>query len=245
MLFSTFKCPECGKLWGMSGKQHKCGYQLRVLGCPECMNIIFHADDLLKNQEKYINKYGPINNVCECSCGYVQLEMTSKEYETKYWSTFGNANNLPSAYKLFIMDLSKFYLDKYMYDNFFDHTRINMEHWRVIRFFAFLNPGLEKSRQFFIEKYGYPYDELYRKTHDGEELETLENLAVEEKQRIEEWKSETKESLHPTPKCPICGSTRLTKISALTKAAKISAFGIYGAGDIGKTYKCNNCGVKF
>lgn len=47
------------------------------------------------------------------------------------------------------------------------------------------------------------------------------------------------------PKCPICGSTRLTKISSLKKAAKIYTFGIFGAGDVGKTYKCENCGAKF
>lgn len=245
MLFSTFKCPECGKLWGMSGKQHKCGYQIRVLGCPECMNIIFHVDDLLKNQNKYINKYGPIDRACSCSCGYVLLDMTSKEYESKYWRTFRVANNLPSVYSRFVRDLSKFSLDKYMYDNFFDHTKINTKHWNVIRFFAFLNPNLEESKRFFIEEYGEPYDELYKKTHNEKELETLGDLAVEERKRIEEWKESRKEALHPIPKCPVCGSTKLTRISTVSKAAKIYAFGIYGAGDIGKIYKCNNCGVKF
>lgn len=47
------------------------------------------------------------------------------------------------------------------------------------------------------------------------------------------------------PRCPICGSTSLTKISAAKKAAKIGFFGIFGAGDIGKTWKCNHCGSKF
>lgn len=48
-----------------------------------------------------------------------------------------------------------------------------------------------------------------------------------------------------TPKCPICQSTNLTKISTTSKAVKIATFGIYGAGDIGKTWKCNDCGSKF
>ena len=47
------------------------------------------------------------------------------------------------------------------------------------------------------------------------------------------------------PKCPICGSTNLQKLSGLGKGAKIAAFGLFGAGDIGKTYKCKNCGSKF
>lgn len=47
------------------------------------------------------------------------------------------------------------------------------------------------------------------------------------------------------PKCPICGSTNLSKLSNVGKAAKIGLFGIFGAGDLGKTWKCNNCGSKF
>lgn len=47
------------------------------------------------------------------------------------------------------------------------------------------------------------------------------------------------------PKCPICQSTNLSKISATKKVAKIAAFGIFGMGDNGKTWKCNNCGSKF
>lgn len=47
------------------------------------------------------------------------------------------------------------------------------------------------------------------------------------------------------PKCPICNSTDLSKISATKKAAKIVTFGIFGMGDNGKTWKCNKCGSKF
>lgn len=47
------------------------------------------------------------------------------------------------------------------------------------------------------------------------------------------------------PTCPICKSTDLKKITNTKKAAKISVFGLFGAGDIGKTWKCNNCGSRF
>lgn len=47
------------------------------------------------------------------------------------------------------------------------------------------------------------------------------------------------------PKCPICGSTNLSKITVGKKAAKISILGLFGMGDAGKTWKCNNCGSKF
>ncbi len=47
------------------------------------------------------------------------------------------------------------------------------------------------------------------------------------------------------PKCPICQSTDLSPISSIHKAGKILMFGIFGMGDNGKTWKCNNCGSKF
>lgn len=47
------------------------------------------------------------------------------------------------------------------------------------------------------------------------------------------------------PKCPICQSTNLSKIATVQKAGKIALFGIFGMGDNGKTWKCNNCGSKF
>lgn len=47
------------------------------------------------------------------------------------------------------------------------------------------------------------------------------------------------------PKCPICNSKNLKKISTAKKATKISVLGIFGAGDLGKTWQCENCGSKF
>lgn len=47
------------------------------------------------------------------------------------------------------------------------------------------------------------------------------------------------------PHCPFCSSTDLSKISNLGKAVKLHLFGLLGADDLGKTYKCNNCGGKF
>ena len=47
------------------------------------------------------------------------------------------------------------------------------------------------------------------------------------------------------PKCPVCGSTNLSKITTAKKATKIAFFGIFGMGDNGKTWKCNNCDSRF
>ena len=47
------------------------------------------------------------------------------------------------------------------------------------------------------------------------------------------------------PKCPICNSTQIHKISVTNKAASAITFGIFAAGHVSKTYKCNVCGSKF
>lgn len=48
------------------------------------------------------------------------------------------------------------------------------------------------------------------------------------------------------PKCPICGSSNIHKITVSTRAVKTAAFGLAGAvDDAGKTYKCGNCGSDF
>ena len=47
------------------------------------------------------------------------------------------------------------------------------------------------------------------------------------------------------PKCPICSSTKIHKISMTNKAASIVTFGIFATGHVSKTYKCEICGSKF
>lgn len=47
------------------------------------------------------------------------------------------------------------------------------------------------------------------------------------------------------PKCPICSSTKIHKISLTNKAASALAFGVLAAGHVSKTYKCDVCGSKF
>lgn len=47
------------------------------------------------------------------------------------------------------------------------------------------------------------------------------------------------------PKCPICSSTKIHKISLTNKAASALAFGVLAAGHVSKTYKCDTCGAEF
>ena len=73
------------------------------------------------------------------------------------------------------------------------------------------------------------------------DLELLKQLQSEEEQQVQPAKNSSVNS----PSCPSCHSTDLTKISGMKKFAKVYAFGLFGAGDIGKTWKCNNCGTRF
>ena len=74
--------------------------------------------------------------------------------------------------------------------------------------------------------------------------ENIKNAKAEHKNFQEEIKSTIIDN-HPIPKCPICGSQSLSKIKTTTKVVKIMAFGIFGMGDNGRTWKCNDCGSHF
>jgi len=46
-------------------------------------------------------------------------------------------------------------------------------------------------------------------------------------------------------KCPTCGSPNISKIGAGKKVASVGLFGVFAIGHVSKTFKCNNCGMKF
>lgn len=68
--------------------------------------------------------------------------------------------------------------------------------------------------------------------------------------RPESWVDPRKRDMWVTnwknqPKCPVCSSTNIHKISLTNKAASTIAFGVLAAGYVSKTYKCDTCGAKF
>ncbi len=81
-------------------------------------------------------------------------------------------------------------------------------------------------------------DEYHKKQLEEQRLKILnKNLKTIQKEQDKQ---------NCIPKCPICGSTNVNKISVTSRAVKTAAFGVYGAvDDAGKTYKCGNCGSKF
>ncbi len=81
-------------------------------------------------------------------------------------------------------------------------------------------------------------DEFHKKQIEEKRLKILnKNLKIIQKEQDKQ---------NCIPKCPICGSTNVNKISVTTRAVKTAAFGVYGViDDAGKTWKCGNCGSKF
>ena len=47
------------------------------------------------------------------------------------------------------------------------------------------------------------------------------------------------------PKCPICHSPNIHKITTGTKVARAAIFGIFALPKAGKQWKCDNCGTEF
>ena len=61
------------------------------------------------------------------------------------------------------------------------------------------------------------------------------NLKQQESSQVEEDNK---------PKCPTCGSTNIQKISGTKRWLSTGLFGL-ASSDVGKSWKCNNCGSKF
>lgn len=83
--------------------------------------------------------------------------------------------------------------------------------------------------------------EMNKRIADDDQKQLLEQQAknIARMQRISDKQN-------CIPKCPICGSSNIKKITITKRAVKTAAFGVYGAvDDAGKTYQCDNCGSKF
>lgn len=116
----------------------------------------------------------------------------------------------------------------------------------------------DQRAQWAEKKFGHPIsEEMHNLRREYQKNSRLNRQKQEEEQRRLEEEREAYERrvMQSTrllsgginvPKCPVCGSTNLKKISLTTRAVKTAAFGTIGAiDDAGKTYKCGNCGSKF
>ncbi len=84
-----------------------------------------------------------------------------------------------------------------------------------------------------MERYGRPTDDI-------EEI----HKQIREKAIYELHEGRRKREEENKPKCPICGSTDLKKLSVLNRSASAFMWGI-GSNKIGKTYECQKCKATF
>ena len=100
----------------------------------------------------------------------------------------------------------------------------------------------QDARQNFIS--AIQSSDTYDPEIGGKKEEVKREIEEEKQQRILEMNQKMEqEQFHLT--CPVCGSHSVQKISTVGKYAKIGAFGILGADDLGKRWKCKVCGAKF
>lgn len=74
--------------------------------------------------------------------------------------------------------------------------------------------------------------------------EIKQTIEAEKQQHIQEMNRKLEQEQFRMT-CPVCGGHSVQKISSVGKYAKIGAFGILGADDLGKRWKCKICGAKF
>lgn len=108
----------------------------------------------------------------------------------------------------------------------------------------FIQNELANSQIFSIEAYNIQMGK--RCNTDKVLAEFHQKQIIEQQNKINQETQKILDKQNCVPKCPICSSTNIKKITMTTRAVKTATFGIAGAvDDAGKTYKCNNCGSKF
>lgn len=69
-------------------------------------------------------------------------------------------------------------------------------------------------------------------------------LTWEDFQKADRERKEYERSLHPVPKCPVCGSEDVRRITSTEKVGNAMAFGIFG-NKRKKQFECMNPNCKY
>lgn len=108
---------------------------------------------------------------------------------------------------------------------------------------------LEESN-FTFEEYNL-IEEISTDISFVQSMEQLkEKDPIEFQLKLAQFKSTTvqQESVKPqkqnVPKCPTCGSTKLSKVSAMSKAGSVIMWGLFSQ-KVKKTWHCGNCGYEW
>ena len=106
---------------------------------------------------------------------------------------------------------------------------------------AELGKDIDKIRQMMYVKDKYLVnnpifneDKFNKRIQEDKELSERVLREYEEKMR----------SFEALPKCPTCGSRRISKISTASRAASTITFGL-ASNKIGKQFHCDNCGYNW
>lgn len=96
-----------------------------------------------------------------------------------------------------------------------------------------------------VEKQQQYIDNKMQEFHQRQEKQQVK-LKAQQEAKLRQIKTQALDKVNNIPKCPICGSTNINKITLTIRAVKTAAFGVVGAvDDAGKTWKCGNCGSRF
>lgn len=214
-------CPNCGIPWKSAPSCPNCKYSPKIVACPKCATI--KACISISEKRKLLTNPEAVDSAesCECNVCYAELNMTNEEYDKIKWDNLKVETWWPAKWKASACTLSDFVAARYAFENYFDKSQLDTSLSKYKSNYANMFPESEESIEYFrsvggIENYYFP--------------QNTGNVATRPKH---------------VPKCPICGSENLTRLTTMKKAAKIALVGIYGLEDCGKTWKCNNCGSKF
>ena len=157
---------------------------------------------------------------CKCNVPYVELNMTNEEYDQMWLDHLNYETWWPDWWRRSACTLANFVAARYVFENLFDISQLDTNLSQYKSNYADMYPESKESAEYYKDVGG------------------IENFYFPQNTNT------TSRPKH-VPKCPICGSENLTRLTTMKKAAKIALVGIYGLGDCGKTWKCNNCGSKF
>ena len=212
-------CPQCKRAWIPGSRCPYCGYSPKIIACPKCAEIvkpsIAERRRIMSDPQKAKTTF-----LCSCNAPYIELDMTYDEYNKIYYSNYKTESWWPDRWIASAHILAEYATNRPIFENLFDKSQLDMDSDAYKFHYALMYPESEES----IERY---------KQYGG-----IENYYFPQNPDA------TSRPKH-VPQYPICGSENLTRLTTMKKAAKIALVGIYGLGDCGKTWKCNNCGSKF
>ncbi len=264
---AALNCPECNGLVGHGVRKcPHCGFDI----CKA--EVAKYTEELNKTREERVAKYySELKPKLDEEIAAIEKECSKMEHEYSQTPSYLRELLFGTDYKLLYIDIIVFLISTIVAINIYsilaallaiiaiivfilllitahDMHEVNLYHYERIH-----SGKAEKEKQdkinYIIKKYQYEakvkanneeYTLIEKFKRDHFDKADTPTVSYSPSPNIHE-SSKTKD----VPKCPICGSTDLTQISTVKKAAKVATFGLYGAGDIGKTWRCNNCKSKF